>query len=74
MELRELAHAYAGLAVTARKNQGLFETLYRRGIATADERTPPERVDRSAIATYVRSLTEGATAAARVAIPFRAAG
>lgn len=73
-ELRELALAYARVARVAEANQILFETLYRRGIATAEERTLPEVISRAEAARHLRCLTEGASAAKPAAIPIRAAG
>lgn len=73
-ELKELALAYARAAMVAEANQILFETLYRRGIATAEERTLPDTFSRADAARHLRCLTEGAGAAKPAAIPIRAAG
>lgn len=72
-ELRELAGAYARVSLVARNNQILFETLYRRGVLTAEERSIPETVSRTVVARHVRVLTEGADAAKPAAVPIRAA-
>lgn len=73
-DARELASAYARVALSARANQTLFETLYRCGTKTADERTLAEPVTARDVAQHLRMLSDTSGVARSGAIPIRAAG
>ena len=56
-QLDDLATAYARVAMTARSNHHLFDTLHRSGIATTQQRSEPQTITECAIATHLDTLT-----------------